>query len=161
MEDEYTFAFMLGIGVFILIVFLLYGSLQDCKRYVRNLRMRLFANNQSRGHHVMYDQNTSHCGDSDYEYFGNGENVDSDYRDFIASNSLEQSVYDSHNQFTTDANHRTSGASGLTIRTDDNDINPWVGLRRPNYLAVSTGDESRVVPSETPGQMPNPTRKVL
>jgi hypothetical protein len=47
---------------------------------------------------------------------------------------LEPSVYSSHNQWTQDMNHTTSGASMQSERDDLGDLPiTWIGLRRPNY----------------------------
>lgn len=80
------------------------------------------------------------------------------YNDFVALNSLESTVYKSHDNFVKDVQNRVTGASAMSIRADDNDVNPWVGLRRPNYYDVTPDINARVVPSEFPHQMSKHTR---
>lgn len=75
--------------------------------------------------------------------------------------SLEPEVYTSHDEYVADMNRSTSGASMMTIRSDDNDINPWIGLRRPDYHSVYPADDARVDSSETPSSMPSATRYLI
>ena len=68
--------------------------------------------------------------------------------------SLEKDVFDSHREFTEDAYISTQGANSTdTIRDDPNDVNPWVGLRRPDYTGAFSESDARVVSSEYPDQM--------
>jgi hypothetical protein len=79
-----------------------------------------------------------------------------------AKDSLEQSVYDSHQQFTDDAYVSTQGASGAQSERDDAmDINPRVGLRQVDYQSVSSGDDARTVSSEYPDQLPIHTGSIV
>jgi hypothetical protein len=56
------------------------------------------------------------------------------YNDVVRYMGLEPSVYSSHNQWTQDMNHVTSGASMQSERDDLGDLPiTWIGLRRPNY----------------------------
>jgi hypothetical protein len=56
------------------------------------------------------------------------------YNDVVRFMGLEPSVYSSHNQWTQDMNHVTSGASMQSERDDLGDLPiTWIGLRRPNY----------------------------
>jgi len=85
-----------------------------------------------------------------YSYFGTAQNnrdynnrVDNvvlnmrgydSYNDVVRYMGLEPSVYSSHNQWTQDMNHVTSGASMQSERDDLGDLPiTWIGLRRPNY----------------------------
>jgi hypothetical protein len=78
-----------------------------------------------------------------------------DYQNAMQKMGLEQTVSDSHKQFMDEVHHRTSTSSKMTVRTDDNDINPWVGLRRPRYNHGATPEsDARTVSSETPNQLP-------
>lgn len=71
-----------------------------------------------------------------------------------ASIGLEQSIIDSHKQFTDEAYFHAQGANATdVIRDDTNDVNPQVGLRRIDYSGVFSGDDARVVSSEDPSQM--------
>jgi len=84
------------------------------------------------------------------------------YKEYVEESSLEPSIYKSHNKFIDGVQHRTTGASVETILGGDVDINPWVGLRRPNYYSTTAGSSSRVVHSEIPDQMSKPyTRRLL
>lgn len=78
------------------------------------------------------------------------------YSELIQNMALEKSVSESHKRFITDAPHRTTVSSSDTERDDPNDINPWIGLRRPKYYdnVASNQPASRVVSSESPLQMP-------
>jgi hypothetical protein len=83
--------------------------------------------------------------------------VQADYSgDAIQQIGLESDIKESHNRFITEVHHRTTGASAAAVRSDDNDINPWVGLRRPNYWGGNaySQNDARVVSSEDPSQMP-------
>ena len=46
----------------------------------------------------------------------------------------------------------------MTIRTDPNDVNPWRGLRRPDYHSVYADSTARVDQSEVPETMYSQTR---
>jgi len=77
------------------------------------------------------------------------------YGELIQKTGLPRSVAESHKEFTTDNPHSTTVSSRDTERDDPNDVNPWVGLRRPQYQVpiANTQPDSRVVSSETPSQM--------
>lgn len=78
-----------------------------------------------------------------------------DYNDYLLSTGLEQGVVDSHRQFVNDIQHTTTGASSRTIFSEEPDLAPWVGLRRPNYQSVNIDPNSRQVPSVEQYQMPS------
>ena len=68
--------------------------------------------------------------------------------------SLENSVFDSHREFVSDAYVSTQGPNNKDqVRDDTNDINPRVGLRNINYRDVYTLPDARVQSSEEPAQM--------
>ena len=75
-----------------------------------------------------------------------------DYSNYVLSNGLEQSVLSSHNQYVEDIDARKSGSSADTVTSHDENINPWVGLRRPSYDVV-VSPHAREVPSQTPEQL--------
>lgn len=83
------------------------------------------------------------------------------WQDGIQVLGLEQSVVDSHRSFCKDSARSTTVASNVPTRSYDQDINPWVGLRRPDYCGVRIGDTARVVPSEYCDQLPQATRYML
>jgi hypothetical protein len=84
------------------------------------------------------------------------------YNELIQKKALEPSVKESHQRFISEAPHRTTTSSMDTERDDPNDVNPWVGLKRPKYYdpIANTQAASRIVSSETPDQMPN-YRKIV
>ena len=47
-----------------------------------------------------------------------------DHSEYVKQSSLESAVFDSHNKFIDEVHHRTTGASLMTTRGDDNDVNP-------------------------------------
>jgi hypothetical protein len=77
------------------------------------------------------------------------------YNELIQKVGLPKSVEESHKEFTTDNPHSTTVSSRDTVRDDPNDVNPWIGLRRPRYHVpiANTQPDSRIVSSETPSQM--------
>jgi hypothetical protein len=83
----------------------------------------------------------------DVEYMTN------DYSDYIVKSGLEQSVVDSHNKFTSEIQNKTTGASAETVFSHDDDIVPWVGLRRPDYRSVTIDPNAREVPSTDVGKL--------
>lgn len=94
--------------------------------------------------------------DSNYADLINNEESTDDYNNMMQKMSLESEVSDSHKRFVKDVTRSTSGAAGasMTVRSDDNDINPWVGLRRPRYRTpASANSDARTVHSEYPDQM--------
>lgn len=76
-----------------------------------------------------------------------------DYNSVMQYASLEPEVFDSHNSYSSNVGIANSGASSLSVRSDPNDVNPWVGLRRPDYHSVHSGCDVRVDHSEIPDQM--------
>ena len=81
----------------------------------------------------------------------------SNYKDVAEAMALDQSVYDSHANYAESANQSTSGASALSERSDDNDVIPWIGLRRPDYKSVYAASDARVDHSEYADQKPEKT----
>ena len=88
--------------------------------------------------------------------------IDNTFQGYLEHAAVDQSVFDSHKRFISEAPHRTTVASIFTKRDDPNDINPFVGLRRPRYhTQASNQPQSRIVSSEDPEQMPSTGRFVL
>lgn len=81
------------------------------------------------------------------------------FEDYIIGNGLEKSVTESHNQYVQDLQHRTSGASVETVTSHDENINPWVGLRRPDYSSIRIDGNAREVSSQTPEQLHESSNK--
>lgn len=82
--------------------------------------------------------------------------IDYNYQDILNENGLLPEQFDSHNQFVKDTFTESLmlGASKDIVRDDVNDINPVLGLRRPNYN-VHIGAGARQVPSEDLSQLPS------
>jgi hypothetical protein len=77
-----------------------------------------------------------------------------DYATATQKMALEASVTDSHKKFASELRKKTGTASNNTERDDSNDVNPWVGLRRPKYRTVASSQaDARSVSSESPDQM--------
>jgi hypothetical protein len=67
---------------------------------------------------------------------------------------LEQSIVDSHKQFTDEAYKYAHGANSTdVIRDDTNEVNRRWGLRRIDYESAYSGEDSRTVSSEDPSQV--------
>ncbi len=100
--------------------------------------------------------------DDQYKKLKSAANFD-DYNAMMQFASLEPEVFASQNAYTKEMTNSTSGASAQSVRDDPNDINPWVGIRGAvrDYSSVYSDSTSRVVSSETPDQMKQPTRFVL
>jgi hypothetical protein len=77
-----------------------------------------------------------------------------DYNSVAQYQSLEPEVYESHDQYANDLGIANRGASALPIRSDSNDLQTWVGLRRPDYQTIYAAQDARVQHSESPDQMP-------
>jgi hypothetical protein len=75
--------------------------------------------------------------------------------------ALEPEVYQSHAEFTDGINYSTSGASSMSIRSDSTTINPWQGLRRPDYASVYPSADARVDSSQYVDQFDSATRYLL
>lgn len=56
-----------------------------------------------------------------------------DYSDIIASEALEQGVFEQHKAYVNEKNKVTNTASRNPARSDSQDLIPFVGLRRPQY----------------------------
>lgn len=76
-----------------------------------------------------------------------------DYNSMIQAMALEPEVYQSHSQYAKDMGASTSTSSMWSVRDDPNDVNPWVGLRKPKYRSVWAGESARQTTSETPDEM--------
>lgn len=77
-----------------------------------------------------------------------------DYQNFLYSNGLDAERFDSHKQFVRDTytDGLLLGSSKDIVRDDVNDINPYLGLRRPNYDVV-IGSGARQVPTDYRDQL--------
>lgn len=71
-----------------------------------------------------------------------------------AKESLEQSVFDSHNEFVEDAYVSTQGPNSTNSVRDDltGPVKQW-GLKRVDYTGVFVGDDARTVSSEYADQL--------
>lgn len=76
--------------------------------------------------------------------------VTDDYMSAIQCMGLEPGVQSSHKKWISKLRHRTTTASKETVRDDPNDINPWVGLRRPKYKTLSQPGEGARQTNSTP-----------
>lgn len=79
-----------------------------------------------------------------------------DHSLYMADVGLADSIKDSHERFTQEIHQRSTGASAETVLSQEPDINPWVGLRRPNYN-VEISAYAREIPSVYPNQVPKYT----
>ena len=80
--------------------------------------------------------------------------VASNYQDAMKCMSLEPDVGNSHEAWISNIQGKTTTASKDTIRDDPNDINPWVGLRRPKYKTRAQPlAQARTIASDVPGEM--------
>jgi hypothetical protein len=71
-----------------------------------------------------------------------------DWNQMAAAMALEPEVFDSHNEYTNELNYAVTAGAKMGVRTDPNDVNNWVGFRRPNYHEASSPDDTaRQVPS--------------
>jgi hypothetical protein len=71
-----------------------------------------------------------------------------------ASIGLEQSVIDSHREFTDEAYNSATGANATdSVRDDTNEVNVRWGLRRVDYESTFSSDDARTVSSEDPEQV--------
>ncbi len=84
-----------------------------------------------------------------------------DYNEVAQYSALEPEVFKSHSEYTTDLQASTSGASMMSVRSDPNDVNRWIGLRRPDYHSVWAAPDARVDHSEFPDQQATTTRYLL
>jgi hypothetical protein len=94
--------------------------------------------------------------------FGNMENFNNDlddkspvatlsddYMNDLVHMGLEHSVFQNHKDYADQRYKVTNTASSLSVRDDDRDIIPWVGLIRPNYNGVNQDfSTARQVPTE-------------
>ncbi len=177
MENE-TILFTLALIVILYLLYLLNEDIDDTPSCNRKRVRREYATNKTVPPGVNPLANMAE-GDNTGQFFsdtGTGlinQQLDSQYADLqnlksaggwnqIAQyQALEPEVYKSHEEYSQDMNRSTSGASMMTIRTDDNDINPWIGLRRPSYYGTYPADDARVTATEVPTQMPTPTRYLI
>lgn len=79
------------------------------------------------------------------------------FNDYLVNQGLEKNVIDSHRMYVDESLHSTTGASVETVRDDDNDVNPRVGLRRTNYFDTYALPDARTVHSELPHQKYRPS----
>jgi hypothetical protein len=84
-----------------------------------------------------------------------------DWNEVAQYQSLEPSVFESQEEYAQDINRSTSSASSSTIRSDDAYPIDWTGLRRPEMQSCYSGNDSRVVSSQSPDQMPSATRFLI
>jgi hypothetical protein len=68
--------------------------------------------------------------------------------------ALDNDVVKSHQGYVGSLNRTTSGASLKSEPSHDNDIVPWIGLRRTEYRKVYAGDDARQTHSQYPESMP-------
>ena len=80
-----------------------------------------------------------------------------DYSQVTQLVGLEPEVFQSHAEYTADLNRSTSGASSMSIRSDDGYFIPFVGLRRPDLQSITPSSDARVTSSQDPAQMPTET----
>lgn len=117
--------------------------------------------------HKKIENNKSHMvGQSDKKHFKEpftndlpNENVkldDSDnYNQTIQDMALESAVVKQHKEYVTEQNKVTSTASFYPSRSDSQDVVPFVGLRRPQYIVNGkdlVDSAARSVPSEVDGK---------
>lgn len=95
-----------------------------------------------------------------YNMLDNADNLDN-YDQVMKYQALEPEVFDSHENYSIDVGITNSGASAMTVRTDDNFPVPFVGIRRPYMHDVYAGAEARQVHTEYPSQMPAKTHYLL
>lgn len=77
-----------------------------------------------------------------------------DYQEATKHMALEPTVSESHARYVSDIAANTQTASKMTLRSDPNDIVPWVGLRRPNYHGgAQPMEDARTVSTDMPHQM--------
>jgi hypothetical protein len=77
-----------------------------------------------------------------------------DYNEVVQYAALEPSIFESHNEYSKDINRSTSGASLGSVRSDDMNYVPWVGLRRPKYQDIEADGSSRQDISVYKDQLP-------
>lgn len=76
-----------------------------------------------------------------------------DYSNVIKYQALDPEVFESHESYGDQIGVANNGASNLAVRSDPNDVVPWMGLRRPDYHSIYAGADSRVEHSEYADQM--------
>lgn len=79
------------------------------------------------------------------------------YDDYVKDKSLETSTFASHNEYINDLKSSPNAANHVETILEEVDVNPWVGLRRPEYQKISMGTDARTVPSYIYGQTPRYT----
>lgn len=80
--------------------------------------------------------------------------IEDDYSSAIKNMSLESSVIAGHNKYASERNHVASTSRSTSVRDDPNDINPWVGLSRPDYHRKSMNTTTaKETPSDLPDQL--------
>ncbi len=94
------------------------------------------------------------------QYNSVGRSGIDDYDTVIKYTALDPEVFESHAEYAADVGVSTRGASNLTVRSDPNDIVPWVG-RRPDYHSIYPAADARTDSSEYADQMFAKTSYVL
>ena len=80
--------------------------------------------------------------------------ITSNYQDAMKCMSLEPAVSSSHQAWIGNIQGKTSTASKESVRDDPNDVNPWMGLRRPKYKTRAQPlAEARTIASDVPNEM--------
>jgi hypothetical protein len=129
------------------------GVRNDGMKGVRNDGMKGVRNDGMKGVDNFRGGSSKYCpyvddGDIPVEY------ASMNYQQAIQSMSLEEDIQNSHSKWIGAIEHRTTSASKESVRDDPNDINPWVGLRRPNYKTKAQPlAEARTIASDIPCEM--------
>lgn len=84
-----------------------------------------------------------------------------DYGSLTQIMALEPDVFESNAEYNSSMNRSTNTASSMTVRSDNADIIPWRGLRRPDYQSVYSASDARVVSSQYIDQLPAATRYLI
>lgn len=87
---------------------------------------------------------------------------DDSFNGYLKGQALESTVEEEHKTWLGAIPMRTMTSSHDVILTSDNDVNPWVGLRRPDYhKVIPDAPDVRVSSSEGPEQMPRMTHYLI
>lgn len=118
--------------------------------YNPKFEQKLLSNNLQYYTEKLSNNDCHKCDNNDIDYtvnlYGDGES----YKDWVASQAVETSVYNSHDKFVADR-HKNKGQNitGKTYMFGDiqgNDLVPWEGFRRPRVLPASAMAGSLQVP---------------
>lgn len=111
---------------------------------------------QSREGLQNHEQSISSSGRSNTEFKERAEILKApnygDYNQLIQAIALEPEVFKSQDEYNAGMNRFSSGASAQSERSDPNNINHHMGLRRIHYADVDVGENARVVPSQNADQ---------